>query len=173
MEDGSEEECGQWATDEIIGEEGFVDDENLCIWTWNENRSTYKDRPCKSRQLKKRVEKGEEEAHLQSGHSSLGASEGLSCEFDDWISGDWYCNCSTDYWSTLPMAGFSAWMVTIPLNLSSHPTHVVLDLGCTRSIGSRAAIRRFEKYALYSFITAEFCPCNKSFVFAMSEMETC
>ena len=25
-----------------------------------------------------------------------------------------------------------------------HPTHVVLDLGCTRSIGSRTAIRRFQ-----------------------------
>ena len=34
-----------------------------------------------------------------------------------------------------------------PLNLANHPTHVVLDLGCTRSIGSREAIKRFQKHA--------------------------
>ena len=48
-----------------------------------------------------------------------------------------------------------------------------LDLGCTRSIGSTAAIKRFQKHALYYGIRTEFCPCNKSFVFANSEMETC
>ena len=42
------------------------------------------------------------------------------------------------------------------LNLASHPTHVVLDLGCTRSIGSRAAIERFKKHARYYGITTEF-----------------
>ena len=30
-----------------------------------------------------------------------------------------------------------------------------------------------EIYALYHGITTEFCPCNKSFVFANSETETC
>ena len=64
-------------------------------------------------------------------------------------------------------------MAAIPLNLSNHPTYVVLDLGCTRSTGSRAAIRRFHKHAVHYGITTEFCPCNKSFVFANSEMETC
>ena len=49
------------------------------------------------------------------------------------------------------------------LNLANHPTHVVLDLGCTRPIGSRVAIRRFQKHALYYGITTEFCRCNKSF----------
>ena len=51
--------------------------------------------------------------------------------------------------------------------------HVVLDLGCTRSIGSRSAIERFKKHAWYHGITTEFCSCNKSFVFANSETETC
>ena len=36
-----------------------------------------------------------------------------------------------------------------PLNLHHHPMHVVLDLGFTRSIGSRMAISRFQKKALY------------------------
>ena len=44
------------------------------------------------------------------------------------------------------------------LNLANHPTHVVLDLGCTRSIGSRAAIRRFQKHALYCGITTDCLP---------------
>ena len=64
-------------------------------------------------------------------------------------------------------------MASVPLDLAHHPTHVVLDLGCTRSVGSRTAIRRFQKYALHHGITTEFCPCNKSFVFANSETETC
>ena len=64
-------------------------------------------------------------------------------------------------------------MEATPLNLANHPTHVVLDLGCTRLIGSRAAIGRFNKHAWYCGITKEFCVCNKSFVFANSETETC
>ena len=67
----------------------------------------------------------------------------------------------------------TAWMASVPLNLANHPTHVVLDLGCTRSIGSRAAIRRFQKHALCCCITTKFCRCNKSFVFANSETESC
>ena len=64
-------------------------------------------------------------------------------------------------------------MASVLFDLAHHPTHVVLDLDCTRSIGSRKAITRFKKYALYYGITTEFCPCNKSFVFANSETETC
>ena len=67
----------------------------------------------------------------------------------------------------------TAWMASVPLNLANHPTHVVLDLGCTRSIGSRAVIRRFQKHALYYGITTVIYSCNKSFVFANSETETC
>ena len=63
--------------------------------------------------------------------------------------------------------------VATPLFLANHPTHVVLHLGFTRSIGSRAAIERFQKHAWYYGITTEFCRCNKSFVFANSETETC
>ena len=52
-------------------------------------------------------------------------------------------------------------------------TLVVLDHGCTRSTGSRKAIRRFQRCALYYGVTTEFCLCNKSFVFANSVTETC
>ena len=90
--------------------------------------------------------------------------------------------CSSSHWtndSWTPDAGWfctkahTAWMLATPLNLANHPTHVVLDLGCTRSIGSRSAIERFKKHAWYYRITTEFCRCNKSFVFANSETETC
>ena len=64
-------------------------------------------------------------------------------------------------------------MVTNPLNLANHRTHVDLDRGCTRSIGSRAAIERFKKHAWYNGISTEVCRCDKSFVFANSETETC
>ena len=67
----------------------------------------------------------------------------------------------------------TAWMAVPSLNLAYHPTHVVLDLGCTRSIGSRSAIKRFQKHAWYYGITTEFCRCNQSFVFANSETVTC
>ena len=46
-------------------------------------------------------------------------------------------------------------MASVPLNLANRTTHVVPDLGCTRSIGSRAAIERFQKHALYCGITTE------------------
>ena len=59
------------------------------------------------------------------------------------------------------------------MKLANHPTHAVLDLGCIRSVGSRAAIERFKKHAWYYGIPTEFCRCNKSFVFANSETETC
>ena len=64
-------------------------------------------------------------------------------------------------------------MASVPLDLAHHPTHVVLDLGCTRSMGSRTAIRRFQKHVLYYGITTEFSLCNKSFVFAKIQTGTC
>ena len=36
----------------------------------------------------------------------------------------------------------TAWMASVPLNLANHLTHVVMDLDCTQSIGSRTAIRK-------------------------------
>ena len=64
-------------------------------------------------------------------------------------------------------------MASVSLNLANHPTHVVLDLGCTLSIGSRAVIKRFQERALYYGITTAFCRSSMSFVFANSATETC
>ena len=81
-----------------------------------------------------------------------------------WESDDWYSSLTDD--SSTSAAGWygtghGAWMASVPLNPANHPTHVVLHLGCTRSIGSRAANTRFQTHALYYGITTEVCRCNK------------
>ena len=84
-----------------------------------------------------------------------------------WASDDRSASHWTDD-SWTPDAGWfctkahTAWMVATPMNLANHPTHVVLDLGCTRSIGSRTAIERFFQNAWYCGTTMEFCLCSKS-----------
>ena len=35
VEDYSEDENGQWATDEVTGEQGYIGDERSCFWTWD------------------------------------------------------------------------------------------------------------------------------------------
>ena len=114
--------------------------------------------------------------------SELSASETPSEEGHghSWESDDWYSSFTDDS-ANLAIRGatawygakHTAWMASVHQNLANHPTHVVLGLGCTRSVGSRAAVRRFQKHALYYGITTEFCRCNTSFVFANSETESC
>ena len=121
--------------------------------------------------------KGKKEAHPRSGLSASETGEGRGYSHS-WKSDDWSCSqWPDDSWT--PAAGWqstrdlTARMAVPSLNLGYHPTHVVLDLGCTRSIGSRSAIKRFQKHAWFYGITTEFCCWNKSFVFANSETETC
>ena len=33
VEDCAEDDFGQWATDEVTGEQGYIDDERSCFWT--------------------------------------------------------------------------------------------------------------------------------------------
>ena len=37
VEDDPEDEYGQWASDEATGEQGHIDDERSCFWTWDDN----------------------------------------------------------------------------------------------------------------------------------------
>ena len=70
-----------------------------------------------------------------------------------WEPNDWNSNRSDDSsTSAWYNSRYTAWMASVPLDLA-HPTHVVLDLCFTRSIGSREAIRRFQKYAVFYGIT--------------------
>ena len=57
---GSEKESGYWATDEVTGEQGYVDDKHLCFWSSDNTQSTWKSRPFKSGSLKKRQVEGKE-----------------------------------------------------------------------------------------------------------------
>ena len=126
-----------------------------------------------------RKEKGKEGACLQ---SELSASEtpseegyGHFWESDDWYSSftDHSSNSATRGITAWYGTGHTAWMAAVPLDLANHPTHDVLDLGCTRLIGSRAAITRFQKHALYYGIKTEFCRCKNPVVCANSETESC
>ena len=138
-----------------------------------------KGKDCTQNKGKGKFQKGtsKEEAHPQSGLSASEAleEEGYShaWESDDWSSRQW-----PDYsWTPAPgwygTKAHTAWMAVPSLNLAYHPTHVVLDLGCARSIGSRLATERFQKHSWYDGITTDFCRWNKSFVFANSETESC
>ena len=49
IEDGSEEEFGYWVIDEVTGEQGYVDDKHSCFWSQDDNQSTWKSRPFRSR----------------------------------------------------------------------------------------------------------------------------
>ena len=182
VEDFIEDEFGPWATDELTGEQGYIDDEGSCFWTWDDNEYAWQCRPFRSRQFKKKEDKrkGKEGAYPQSSGFSASESPSEEGQGHSWESDDRNSNFTDDS-SRSACTGttawydtrHTAWMASVPLHLAHHPTHVVLDPGCIRSLGSRTAIRRFQKHALYYGITTEFCPCNKSFVFANSETETC
>ena len=108
--------------------------------------------PYKGRE-KDQQGKSKKGAYPQSG---LSASEtpsderyGHAWESDDWSSSHWPDDSLTSAAGWSCTGAHTAWMAAVPLNLTNHPTRVVLDLGCTRSIGSRAAIKRFQKHELY------------------------
>ena len=50
-----EDEFGQWATDEMTGEQGYVEDEGWCFWTCDNNKYAWQSRPFKGRKLQKKV----------------------------------------------------------------------------------------------------------------------
>ena len=244
VEDFIEDEFGQWATDEVTGEQGYVDDERSCFWTWDDKEYAWQSRPFKRRQVRRRTGKGKGKGGFKgTGRAFLGEvqaqdpelwqeysvwwskgkrgkkgfskcnescrkggfrtsppEKGSSSDYNShkgkgkdqkgkgkegafpqsgfsaseisveeeqdhpWDPGDWYSDYSVDSsTSAWYNARHFAWIASVPPDLAHHPTHVVLDLGCTRSIGSRTAIRRLQKYALYHGMTTEFCPCNSLF----------
>ena len=58
VEDYSEDEYAQWATDEATSEQSYVDDERLCFWTWDHSEYAWQCRPFTGRQLEIRKGKG-------------------------------------------------------------------------------------------------------------------
>ena len=209
----------------VTSEQGYIDGERQCFWTWVDTECAWQSRPFKERQVKRRKRKGKGKGRGRSKTTGTAFSsdeqvqdpewwseedfawwskgkkgkKGLSKSNDGFLKGgfrpsqpekgaskDFHQNrrgkdqkgkrqgrkpiLNPDFQSQkhplkkdmarsgnqtigLPVTGLTpdarwfctkahtAWMVTTPLNLANHPTHVVLDLGCTRSIGSRAASR--------------------------------
>ena len=58
VENYAEDEFAQRATDEVTGEQGYIDDERSCSWTWDDNEYTWQSRPFKSHQVQRRKGKG-------------------------------------------------------------------------------------------------------------------
>ena len=58
VENYPEDESGQWAVDEATGEQGYIDDERPCFWTWDDNEHAWQSSQFKSRQVKRRKSKG-------------------------------------------------------------------------------------------------------------------
>ena len=54
VEEYAEDDFGQGAKDEVIGEQGYVDDERSCFWTSYDTEGVWQSRPYKGRQLKRR-----------------------------------------------------------------------------------------------------------------------
>ena len=128
---------------------------------------------------RKRTQKGKDKegTYPQSGFSASETfndeGHGHAWESDDWSVSPWTGDSWTPDAKWFCTKAHTAWMVATPLNLANHPTRVVLDVGCTRSIGSRAAIGRSKKHAWYYGITTEFCRCIKSVVFSNCETQSC
>ena len=58
VEDFTEDEFGQRDKDEVPGEQGYVDDERSCFWTWDDTECAWQSRQFKGRQVKRRRGKG-------------------------------------------------------------------------------------------------------------------
>ena len=58
VEDCAEDDFEQWDTDEVTGEQGYIDDERSCFWTWDDTECAWQSRPFKGRQVKRRKRKG-------------------------------------------------------------------------------------------------------------------
>ena len=56
VEDYAEDDFGQWATDEVTGEQGYIDDERI-IQTCDDTECAWQSRPFKDRKVQRRNEK--------------------------------------------------------------------------------------------------------------------
>ena len=58
------------------------------------------------------------------------------------------------------------------IDLAQRPTYVILDIGCTRSMGSRYAVNKFMNAAHVHGLDYEIVPSSSRFLFANSETTT-
>ena len=41
VEDYADDDFGQWDIDEVTGEQGYVDNEKSCFWTWDDTECVW------------------------------------------------------------------------------------------------------------------------------------
>ena len=76
VEDYAEDDLGQWAKDEVTGEQSYVDDGRSCFWTWDDTECAWQSRPFKERQVKKKKEgKRKRQRTIQNDRNSLFSDE--------------------------------------------------------------------------------------------------
>ena len=147
------------------GNDGF---QNGGFRPYQPDKGAGKDYAQNKGRRKDQERKGEEWNFPQSGFSASETPNeegyGQAWASDDWSASHWTDDSWTPDAVSFCTKAHTAWMVATSMNLANHPTHVVLDLGCTRSIGSRTAIERFFQNAWYCGTTMEFCLCSKSFL---------
>ena len=222
------DDFGQWAKDEVTGEQGHVDDERSCFWTWDDTEGVWQSRPLKGRQVKRKKRQGKRKAQREtnrSGRTFLGEEQSQDSEmwseedFAWWTKGRKARRACQEAMMAFRRVVFAltserkAQTRIIPrtkaresskkekarkklilnrdLQLLKHPEKKnmampgnlmtglpvsglmilglqLLDgtarLGCTRSIGSRSAIERFQKHSWYFGVTTEFCRCLESYI---------
>ncbi len=98
-------------------------------------------------------------------------------EWQEWSGSSWYVE-DTDKTperdslaALLCEANISQGWETI--DISQNPTYVIIDLGCTKAMGSRPAIMRFVKAARAAGMHIEFLPSTSNFSFANSQRSQC
>ena len=82
IENYVEDEFGQWAIDEVTGEQGYIDDEKSCFWTWDGNEYTWQSRPSNGRQVRRRKGKGKGKGGFKGTRRAfLGEEQALDSEW--------------------------------------------------------------------------------------------
>ena len=71
VENYAEDDFGQWAMDQVTGEQGYIDDERSCFWTLDNNEYTWQSRPFKSRQVRKKKAKEKAKVDIKKKEHSL------------------------------------------------------------------------------------------------------
>ena len=65
VEEYAEDDFGQWTKNEVASEQGHVDDERSCFWTWDDTEGVWQSRPYKGRQLNRKRRKGKRKRKAQ------------------------------------------------------------------------------------------------------------
>ena len=102
---------------------------------------------------------------------------------NDWSADSWWLEEYDNSWSGWLVAHIDRTMeehsalvmksMQNTIDIRYSPSYVVMDLGCTKSMGSRPAIMEFVKAGRKNGLTFEFRPCHTLYAFANSQQSYC